>query len=162
MPLTFPNIDANRENIKEELDITSYSIYHPDNKIEFKNFNTISSSILMQLPSETNIILGHDINTNVGTSANSEQHFKETIGAYGIKNRDKKGTSLINLMASLNMKITNSFFNPRPSNLDATTMHTTWRNPSASKSQHMLNVFSCSYIFFKRVQGCNPTKKEQK
>jgi hypothetical protein len=48
-----------------------------------------------------------------------------TTGAYGIENRNKKGTSLINLMASLNMKITNSFFNPRPSNLNATTMRTT-------------------------------------
>jgi hypothetical protein len=63
------------------------------------------------------------------------------IGAYGIENRNKKGTSLINLMASLNMKITNFFFSPRPSNLDATIMHTTWRNPNASKSQHLLDVF---------------------
>jgi hypothetical protein len=63
-------------------------------------------------------------------------------------------------MASLNMKITNSFFNPRPSTLSVTTTHTTWRNPSASKSQHMLDVFSCSNTFFNRVPGCNPTKKE--
>jgi hypothetical protein len=62
-------------------------------------------------------------------------------------------------MVSLNMKIANSLFNPKPSNLDATTTHTTWRNPSASKSQHMLDVFSCSYTFFNRVQGCNPTQK---
>jgi hypothetical protein len=81
------------------------------------------------------------------------------IGAYGIENRNKKGTSRINLMASLNMKITNSFFNPRPSNLDATTTHTTWRNPNASKFQHMLDVFLCLNTFFNRVQGCNPTRK---
>jgi hypothetical protein len=62
-------------------------------------------------------------------------------------------------LASLNKKITNSFFNPRPSNLDATTTHMTWRNPNASKSQHMLDVFSCSNTFFNRVYGCNPTKK---
>jgi hypothetical protein len=62
-------------------------------------------------------------------------------------------------MASLSMKITNSFFNPRPSNLDTTMTHTTWRNPNASKSQHMLDVFSCSNTFFNRVQGCNPTRK---
>jgi hypothetical protein len=116
----------------------------------------------MQLPPETNIILGHDINANIGTSTNSGQHLKEMTGAYGIENRNKKGTSLTNLMASLNMKITNSFFNPRPSNLNATTMHTTWRNPNASKSQHMLDVFLCSNSFFDRVQGFNPTKKGQK
>jgi hypothetical protein len=57
------------------------------------------------------------------------------------------------------MKITNSFFNPRPLNLDATTTHTAWRNPNVSKSQHMLDVFLYSNTFFDRVQGCNPTKK---
>ena len=134
-------------------------ICHQVGNIEFKNFNTILSSILTQSSPDTNIILGHNINANVGTSSNNRQHFKETIGTYGIENRNKKGISLINLMASLSRKITNSFFNPRPSDLDATTTHTTWRNPNASKSQHMLDVFSCSNTFFNRVQGCNPTRK---
>jgi hypothetical protein len=35
---------------------------------------------------------------HVGTSVNSGQHFKETIGAFGIKNRNKKGTSLRKLI----------------------------------------------------------------
>ncbi len=60
--------------------------------VKFENFNKILNSILTQLPPETNIILGHDINANVGTSANSRQHLKETIGAYGIEKRNKKGT----------------------------------------------------------------------
>jgi hypothetical protein len=119
--LTFPNIDNNGKKIKGNLNISLYSIYHPVDNIEFENFNTILNSI----PPETNIILGHDINANIGTSTNSRQHLKETIGAYGIENRNNKGTSLINLMASLNMKITNTHFNPKPSNLDATTTHTT-------------------------------------
>jgi hypothetical protein len=142
------------------LNITLYSIYNPVDNIKFENFNTILNSILMQLPPETNIILEHNINANEGTSANSGQHLKETIGAYGIENRNKKGTSLINLMASLNMKITNTYyFNPKPSNLNTTTTHTTWRNTNASKSQHMLDVFLCSNSFFNRIQGCNPTRK---
>jgi hypothetical protein len=62
-------------------------------------------------------------------------------------------------MASLNMKITNTYFNPKQSNLDATTTHTTWTNPNVSKSQHMLDVFSCSNSFFNRIKGCNPTRK---
>jgi hypothetical protein len=115
------------------LNITLYSIYHPVDNIEFEDFNTILSSIFTQTPPDTNIILGHDINANVGTSSNNGQHFKETIGTYGVENRNKKGISLINLMASLSMKITTSFFNPRPSNLDATMTHTTWRNPNALK-----------------------------
>jgi hypothetical protein len=61
VPLTFPNVDANRRKIKGELDITLCSIYHPVDNIEFESFNTILSSVLMQLPPETNIILGHDI-----------------------------------------------------------------------------------------------------
>ncbi len=141
------------------MNITLYSIYHPVDDIEFEDFNSILSLILTQSPPDTNIILRHNINANVGTSSNNGQHFKETIGTYGIENRNKKGISPINLMASLSMKITNSFFNPRPSNLDATTTHTTLRNPNTSESQHMLDVFSCSNTFFNRVQGCNPTRK---
>ncbi len=148
VPLTFPNVDDNWTKIKGNLNITLYSIYHLVDNIEFENFHITLNSILTQLPPETNIILGHDISANLGTNANSGQHLKETIGAYGIENRNKKGTSLINLMASFNMKITNTYFNLRPLNLDATTTHTTWRNPNASKSQHMLDVFSCSNSFF--------------
>jgi hypothetical protein len=76
VPLTFPNVDDNGGEIKGELDITLCSVYHPVDNIEFENFNTILSSILAQLPPETNIILGHDINANVGASTNSRQHLK--------------------------------------------------------------------------------------
>ncbi len=76
VPLTFLNIYNNREKIKGELDIRLCPIYHTVNNREFNNFNTSPSSILMKLAQETNIILGHDINANVGTSANSKQHLK--------------------------------------------------------------------------------------
>ncbi len=68
------------EKIKGELNITLYSIYHPVDNTEFKDFNTILSSILTQSSPDTNIILGHDINAKAGTSSNNGQHFKETIG----------------------------------------------------------------------------------
>jgi hypothetical protein len=71
VPLTFPLVVNNRKKIKGELGIILCSIYHPVNIIEFKNFNINLSSILTQLPPKTNIILGHDVNANVGTSANS-------------------------------------------------------------------------------------------
>jgi hypothetical protein len=38
-------------------------------------------------------------------------------------------------------------------------MHTTWRNPNASKSQLMLDAFSHLNAFLNRVQGCSPTRK---
>ena len=159
IPLTFPNTDDNGKNIKGELNITLCSIYHPVDNEEYESFNSTLSSILNHIPQKSNIILGHDINANTGTNANNGQNFKDTIGPFGIENRNKKGTSLLNLLASLNLKVTNSYFNPRPSNRTATSTHTTWRNTSASKSQHMLDVFSCSNTLFKRVQGCNTTSK---
>ena len=142
--------------------ITLCSIYHPVDNKEYENFNSTLSSLLNYLPQKLNIILGHDINANIGTNANSGQNFRDTIGPLGIKNRNKKGTSLLNLLTSLNLELTNSFFNPRPSSYTATSTHTMWRNTSTSKSQHMLNVFSCSNRIFKRVQGCNTTKRGQK
>jgi hypothetical protein len=50
-------------------------------------------------------------------------------------------------MTLLNMKITNCFFNPRPSNLDATTMHTTWRNPNASNPNTCLTYSHAQILF---------------
>jgi hypothetical protein len=144
------------------MDITLCSIYHPVDNKEYKNFNSTLSLLLNHLPPKSNIILGHDINANVGTNANSGKNFRDTIGPFGIENRNKKVTSLLNLMPSLNLKITNSFFNPRPSRHTTTSTHTTWRNTSTSKSQHMLDVFLFLSTIFKRVQGCNTTKREQK
>ncbi len=74
---------------------------------------------------------------------------------WGILN--KKGISLKNLMALLNMKMTNSFFNPRPSNLDATTLHTTWRNPNA-----LLDVFSWLNTFLTKYKDATPQEKVQR
>ena len=56
------------------------------------------------------------------------------------------------------MKITNSFFQKRASSSSPTTTHITWRNTNASKSQHMLDVFSVSSNIFKRVRDCHTTK----
>ena len=80
------------KTIKGELNITLYSIYHPVDNVEFENFNTILSSILTQSPPDTNIILGHDINANIGTSSNNGQHFKNTIGTYGIEKGTRKAS----------------------------------------------------------------------
>ncbi len=54
VPLTFPNVKDNGKKIKGELDITLCSIYHPVDDIEFEIFYTTLSSILTQLPPETN------------------------------------------------------------------------------------------------------------
>jgi hypothetical protein len=113
------------------VDITLCSIYHPVDDEEYENFNSTLSSLLNHIPQKSNIILGHDINANIGTNTTSGQNFKDTIGPFRIENRNKKGTSLLNLLASLNLKVTNSFFSPRPSSRTATSTHTTWRNTSA-------------------------------
>ncbi len=90
-PLTFPNVDNSRKKFKGTGHHTMLNIptsqQHRIQKLQHNpELNT------NKLSPETNIILGHSINTNVGTSAHSEQHLKEMIGAYGTENRNKKGT----------------------------------------------------------------------
>ncbi len=149
IPLTFKNRDNNGKRIKGSIKLLLCSIYHPVNNDEYECFNTELATILGNVPSDRSMLFGYDINANVGTNAGAGQIHKETLDIYGIKNRNKKGTSLLNLLASLEMKLTNSFFQKSASSSSPTTTHMTWRNPSASKSQHMLDVISISSKIFK-------------
>jgi hypothetical protein len=116
-----------------------------------------SATTLGAIPNDRSILIGHDINANVGTNNREGRIHNGTLGPHGIENRNKKDTSLLNLMASLELKLTNSFFQKRTSS-SSTHTHTTWKNPSASKSQHMLDIFSCSNNLFKRVRTCHTIK----
>jgi hypothetical protein len=90
------------------------------------------------------------------------ENFNITLSLILMQNRNKKGTSLINLMVSLNMKITNSFFSPRPSTLDATTMHTHGRTPV---HQNPYTCFTCSHAqipLSTEYNDATPQNKEQK
>jgi exonuclease III len=154
IPLTFKNKGNNGKRIKGSTKLLLCSIYHSVDNDEYECFNTELAMTLGNVPSDRSI---YDI-MHVGTNAGSGHIHKETLGRYGIKNRNKKGTSLLNLLASLEMKITNSFFQKRASSSSPTTTHTTWRNTNASKSQHVLDVFSISSNIFKRVRKCHTTR----
>jgi exonuclease III len=154
IPLTFKNKGNNGKRIKGSTKLLLCSIYHSVDNDEYECFDTELAMTLDNVPSDRSI---YDI-MHVGTNAGSGHIHKETLGRYGIKNRNKKGTSLLNLLASLEMKITNSFFQKRASSSSPTTTHTTWRNTNASKSQHVLDVFSISSNIFKRVRKCHTTR----
>ena len=66
IPLTSPNTEDNRKNIRGETDITLCSVYHPVDNKEYENFNSTLSSLLNHLPQKSNIILGYYINANRG------------------------------------------------------------------------------------------------
>ncbi len=85
------------------------------------------------VPSNRNILIGYNENANVRTNTGAGHIHKETFGSYGIENRNKKGTTLLHLLTSLEMIIANSFVQKRASSSSPTTTHMTWKKPSTSK-----------------------------
>ena len=156
IPLSFPNIDNWGKKIKGNLDFFLFSIYHPVDSKEFQAFNDLLPQLFRKIPHHKNgkpklgIIIGHDVNCNVGTrnSPNSDEYSK-IIGPHGIDNRNKKGCELLHLLNSFDLRITNSYYQ-KPS-------YTTWRSFNNLKTRHMLDVISCSTNLFKYFQDCGLT-----
>ena len=123
------------------------SIYHPVDPREHEEFNGATETLLNNLTTDTEFIFGQDINCNVGTSNSSNDPFRSALGPNGIENQNAKGIKFLQHLCSLYMKFANSFF-IKPS-------YATWKNFKPSHpTYHMLDVFSVSSSFFKRVRDC--------
>ena len=149
--LTFQNVDDNGRKIKgKHLKLFLCSIYHPVDNKEYEEFNNLIPSLTARCPRDAEMIFCHDVNCNVGVSSTREDTFRETVGPHGLDNRNKKGHELLQLLASHDMKITNSYFRKES--------HTTWKSFNSLETQHMLDVISTSSTLFKRVLNCGVSK----
>ena len=91
--------------------------------------------------------MGSDVNYNVGTRS---KRFDDIFGSHGINNQNLKGRELLYLYKSNNLKIILSFF--------AHSNYVTYSNFSDAKSQHRLDNFISSFVFFKQISDCKVTK----
>ena len=149
--LTFQSTDDNGRKIKgKHLKLFLCSIYHPVDNKEYEEFNNLIPSLTARCPRDAEMIFCHDINCNVGISSTRGDTFRETVGPYGLNNRNKKGHELLQMLASHDMKITNSYFRKES--------HTTWKSFNSLETQHMLDVISTSSTLFKRVLNCGVSK----
>ena len=91
--------------------------------------------------------MGADINCNVGVVS---KRFGDTLGPYGIDNRNIKGRELLYLYKTNNLKIILSYFNNNSYIID--------RSFNNKKSSHMLDNFVCCDQLFKSINDWKVTK----
>jgi hypothetical protein len=148
--LSFPNINPYGKKIKGELKIFLASAHHPNDPLEYEEFNDKLAELLLEAePYDRNLaeimlevdspyksscrLIGHNINANVG--ARDCEEIKCILGPNSIDNLDTKGILARNFMLSQNLRVLNTYFKHRP-------------------QDSMKNIITSSMSLFKRVRNC--------
>ena len=152
MTLSFKNrsnrrTDTYSKKAKGNIKVFLCSAYHPYDHVEQIEFYDELDSFLSNRPRNSELLLGADVNCNVGVRSTM---FKDVVGPNGLGNRNLKGKDFLFLLKSNQLKILLTFFTHDN--------YVTYRNFSASKSPHMLDNFICCNEFFKRVTDCKVVK----
>ena len=135
--LSFPNAsnrrkDRYRRTAKGSIKLFLCSVYHPYDHAEQIEFYDELESFLGGKPRNSELLLGVDVNCNLGIRT---PMFRDVIGPHGINNRNNKGKDLLYLLKSFNLKILLTFFQHAN--------YVTYRSFSARQSPHMLDNFIC-------------------
>ena len=126
--LSFPNINPYGKKIKGELKIFLASAHHPNDPLEYEEFNDKLAELLLEAePYDRNLaeimlevdspyksscrLIGHNINANVG--ARDCEEIKCKLGPNSIDNLDTKGILARNFMLSQNLRVLNTYFRHR-------------------------------------------------
>ena len=150
--LHFKKRDNYGKTLKDTTKIVLCSIYHPINPIEHSEFGDTIHTLLTNIPSDTALLFGHDINCNVGTNNTLPTAMRQTLGPFGIENRNPKGMNFLQQLSTMEMRVANSYF-LKPN-------YATWKNFNPHYSHyHMLDVFSISASLFKHVTDCGTCAK---
>jgi hypothetical protein len=108
------------------------SAYHPFEDELYDGFNDMLTSMLAPVPKNTTMIIGHDINANLGIRQVGDER-GGLIGPFGIDSQNEKGCAAVNFFQTMNLKVMNTFYQHSD--------YVTWSNP-ATGSQHMLDVWT--------------------
>ena len=97
-------------------------------------------------PKKAEIILGQDINANIGVQG-GEEGFEKVIGTHSFDNRNEKGLWALQWLSLFDLKATNTFFQHQEY-----ATHTAYLPPILPR---ILDIISVSSFFFKRVRNCS-------
>ncbi len=99
-------------------------VYHPYETNNHAKFNDLLPTLISQAPTKSLVIIGHDINCNVGTCVDQQSDLRRTIGPFGLNNKNKKGSDLINTLLQMELKVANSFSTKKITLRTGTSMET--------------------------------------
>ena len=90
--LRHPQINQYEKIVRGNLTLSVASIYQPVDELEQTEFINILSTIMSSVPKKAKFIGGNDVNTNLGVRS---KIYGETLGPWGINNRNIKGRRLL-------------------------------------------------------------------
>lgn len=142
--LKFDCFNSRGRQVKgKSLSLFLASTYHPCHDVPHEQFLETLNSILQQVPQNSNLIIGADINAKVGCQDCDE--FKAVLGPHGPPQRNTHGSNLLSLYLSHEIHIENTFFD--------SPNHTTFTNIKDG-DKTMIYVFTCAKKLHRRVRNC--------
>ncbi len=144
---------------KKQLALTLASAYHPCTKTgddeTYLRFLDTLKTLLNQLPEKMEIIMGANINSNMGTLDDLHSaEFCSALGPPGLPKRNKNGANFLQVYLVHRLRIMNTFYETRTNSPG----HCTWTSNRPTSSgiadSHMIDVIVCSASLHKRIHNC--------
>ena len=82
------------------------SVYHPYDET-YNDFNTQLDATLSKIESKFDIIMGGDMNAQVGIRQDGDE-YNDVLGPFGLSHRNEKGRDLLQVYQSNNLRIMNT------------------------------------------------------
>ncbi len=141
---------------KKQLALTLASAYHPCTKTGndkmYLRFPDTLDALLNQLPEKLEIIMGADINSNIGTLDDLHSaEFCSMLWPHGLPKRNKKGKDLLQVY---HLCVMNTFYETRTNSPGHCTLTSNRPTSSGIADSHMLNVIVCSALLYKHIHNC--------
>jgi hypothetical protein len=137
-------------------------VYHPctktgEDKLYLQFLETLDN-LLGQAPANLEIIMGADVNSNIGKhNGIHSTEFCTALGPHGLAKRNMKGESLLHICLAYQLRVMNTFFETK----SGSPGHSTWTSNRPTSSgiadSHMLDLNVCSVALHKRIRNCCTT-----
>ena len=143
--LKFQSFDNNGKLLRNKsFKCALTSVYHPCHDDAHEKFNDVLGSLLKKIPSNSDIIMGGDVNARIGVRDRAGNEL--VLGPHGIPRRNARGANLLGIYASNHLRVENTFWQARN--------YVTYVSKGEDRTPSMHDVFACSHSLHKRVRNC--------
>ena len=142
------------------LAITLVSVYHPCTKTGsedvYTRFLNTLDAFLSKLSTENKIIMGADINANIGKLDELQSsEFQSTLGPHGFLKHNSKGEGFLTTYLAHRLRVMNTFFECRANRPGYGTWTSNWPTSIGIPESHMLDLIVFSTTLHKCVRNCH-------
>ena len=143
----------------KHLALTLASVYHLCTKTGSEEiyvcFLDTLDTLLSRLLPHNEIIMGADVNANIGKSDNLQSsELQATLGPYGFSKQNSKGEGLLTVYLAHRLRIMNTYFESKANGPGYGTWTSKRPTSTGQAESHMLDLIVCSTTLHKRVRNC--------